>query len=75
MAESSLLVDVTKVEFRLSGPDDDALVGIADRTIFGWVYEWDTTSVANGTYTVNSVALDIAGRSGRSEGVTITVDN
>ena len=43
---------------------------------FGWgFYNWNTASVPNGTYTLNSVATDPAGNVGRSPGVTITARN
>ena len=70
------VVQVTKVEFHLTGPDaDHALIGVAVRTWDGWIYSWDTTSVRNGTYTLNSLAFDVAANTGRSPGVTITVQN
>ena len=68
---------VTKVEFRLTGGSQhDTLIGTGvGLTRFGWITRWNTTTVANGTYTLQSVAYDVAGRSGHSNGITITVKN
>ncbi len=67
---------VTKVEFYLTGASQhDTLIGAARQTTYGWITGWNTTTVANGTYTLQSVAYDVAGRSGHSNGITITVNN
>jgi Bacterial Ig domain len=67
---------VTKVEFYLtSASQHDTLIGTATRTPYGWAIRWNTTTVANGTYQLQSVAYDVAGRSGHSNGITITVKN
>ena len=67
---------VTKVEFYLTGASQhDTLIGTATRSYFGWAIGWNTTTVANGTYHLQSVAYDVAGRSGHSNGITITVKN
>ena len=67
---------VTKVEFYLTGASQhDTLIGTARTTPYGWVTRWNTTTVANGTYTLQSVAYDVAGRSGHSNGISIIVKN
>ena len=67
---------VDKVQFRLTGGGlHDALVATADQTKFGWLAGWDTTSVPNGTYTLQSVAVEAGGLRSTSRGVTITVAN
>jgi hypothetical protein len=48
---------------------------VATGTRFGWIFNWNTTSVPNGAYTLTSVATDPAGNVGRSAGVAITVAN
>lgn len=69
-------VDLTKVEFLLTGGSEHSeLIAVARPTFFGWVAKWNTASVANGTYTVQSVAYDSAGSKSQSKGVTITVNN
>ena len=67
---------VTKVEFHLTGGTlNDALIGTATITYYGWIAGWDTTTVPNGTYTLQSVAYYAGGVSGRSAGITVTVNN
>jgi tRNA (mo5U34)-methyltransferase len=70
------VIDVTNVEFHLTGADHDtALVGVARPTWLDWIYKWDTTAVRNGTYTLSSLAFNFVGDVGRSTGITITVQN
>ena len=67
---------VAKVEFYLTGGSQhDTLIGTGRRTTHGWITGWNTTTVTNGTYTLQSVAYDVTGRSGHSNGITITVNN
>jgi Bacterial Ig domain len=67
---------VTKVEFRLTGGAlSNALVATGTSTVWGWLANWNTTSVPNGTYTLQSVAYDASGNSGQSTGVPITIAN
>ena len=70
------VVVASKVEFRLTGADDaDVLIGVATLTWGGWICNWDTASVRNGTYTVTSLAFDPAGNACPTAGITITVQN
>ena len=67
---------VTKVEFRLTGGSHhDTLIAGGYRTLYGWLAKWNTTSVANGTYSVQSIAYDATGVSRLSSSITITVKN
>lgn len=67
---------VTKVEFHLTGGSlNKTLIATATPTIYGWLAGWNTTTVANGTYTLQSEAYDAAGLTGYSAGVTVTVNN
>jgi SAM-dependent methyltransferase len=73
---SENVVGVGKVEFHVSGADsDEVVIGVATRTWDGWIYNWNTTSVRNGTYRVESLAFDPEGNPGPRDGVTITVEN
>ena len=75
-ASASDNVKVSRVEFRLTGGSyNNALIGAATLTYYGWIYSWDTTTVPNGPYTLNSVAFDAAGNSTRSPNVNIAVGN
>ena len=67
---------VTAVEFRLSGN------GLPSTSIcggrpgpFGWYCTWNTSQVPNGPYRLQSVAYDSAGKSIRSEPISISVKN
>jgi hypothetical protein len=75
-ATASGTFNLTKVEFHLTGGTlNDALIATAAPTFYGWLTKWDTTAVSNGTYSLQSVAYDAVGNSGRSAGVMITVSN
>ena len=67
---------LTKVEFHLTGGSlNEALVATATPTIYGWLAGWNTTTIPNGTYVLQSEAYDVAGLSAYSNGVTLTVNN
>jgi hypothetical protein len=51
------------------------VITTATLTYFGWLGGFDSTTVANGTYTLQSVASYAGGVTGTSPGVTITVAN
>ena len=51
------------------------MIATGTPTIYGWLASWNTTSVANGTYTLQSVASYAGGVSGTSPGITVTVSN
>jgi peptidoglycan/LPS O-acetylase OafA/YrhL len=65
---------VTRVEIRATGGAlHEALVADAARSPYGWVAHWDSAGVANGRYTLQSVATDAAGKAARSSPVIIVV--
>jgi uncharacterized protein YjbI with pentapeptide repeats len=69
---------VTQVQYELSGgPNNlvDQVISGSMRTYIGWLGGWNTTSVPDGTYTLNSVASYAGGVAGTSPPVTITVAN
>jgi YVTN family beta-propeller protein len=69
---------VTKLVYEVSGgPSDlsDVQVATGTATIYGWLAAWNTTSVHNGHYTLNSVASYGGGVTGTSAPITITVEN
>jgi len=75
-ATASDAVGVTKVEFHLSGGTfSNALIATAAPTIYGWLAGWDSSTVPDGTYSIQSVAYDAAGASSKSIPVTINVIN
>jgi hypothetical protein len=50
-------------------------LGTATLTLYGYIFVWNTTSVPNGTYTLQSVVTDVAGNYEYSTGVSVTVAN
>ena len=66
---------VTNVQYQVTGGSlSNAVVATATPTIYGWLASWNTTTVPNGTYTLQSVASS-GGLNGISHGISITVDN
>jgi Bacterial Ig domain/PQQ-like domain len=75
-ARASSTIGVSKVEFRLSGGTfNNSLIGTATPTADGWLFGWNTKTVADGPYTLDSVAYDSTGVSGQSAAIPITVAN
>jgi peptidoglycan/LPS O-acetylase OafA/YrhL len=67
---------VTKVQFRLTGGTlHNALIGTGHPEFFGWLAEWNSATVPNGTYTIVSFAYDSAGKKGVSAPISVTVKN
>jgi len=65
---------VTKVEFEVTGGVfKNAIIGPATFSKYGWFYHWNTTQVANGTYTLRAIAYNAAGKSSSSKVSTIRV--
>ena len=76
LVDASASAKVSSVSFELSGGTlSDHVVATATPTLYGWLAQWNTTTVPNGTYTLQSVATYVGGVSGTSPGVTITVNN
>ncbi len=76
--DASASAGVTKVIYEVSGgPSDlsDVQVATGTATLIGWLAAWNTTTVPNGTYTLQSVATNASGISGTSAGITVTVKN
>ena len=68
--------NVTSVSFELTGGTlTNKVISTASPTIYGWVGQWNTTTIPNGTYTLQSVASYAGGVTGTSAPVTITVNN
>ena len=76
--DASASPGVTEVSFELSGGPSDLsnqVIGTGTLTYYGWLAEWDTTSVPDGSYSLESVATYPGGESITSSPITITVDN
>ncbi len=68
---------VASVQYEITGgPFTGHVVATATLTIYGWVASWNTTTVPNGNYALQSVAsYAFGGVSGTSQGIRITVNN
>ena len=67
---------VKSVHYELTGGTlDDSVIATAALTEYGWIAGWNTTSVPNGVYTLQSVASYGSEVSGTSPGITIIVSN
>lgn len=67
---------VTQVQYELTGGSlSNQVIATATPTYFGWAAAWNTTTVANGTYTINSVASYPGGVTATSAPITLTVNN
>jgi len=74
VASASASLGVNKVVFHITGEGRN-LVENAGTFSYGWVGRWNTTMVANGTYTVHSVAYGVTGQVATSAGVVVRVRN
>ena len=76
LLDASASAGVTSVKYELTGGTlTDQVVATATPTYYGWLGQWNTTTVPNGTYTLQSVAAYSDGVTGTSSGVTVTVAN
>lgn len=76
-ALASDISGVTKVDIRASAVNGGESVTLASGTpsSYGWIFHWDTSVMANGTYRLESVAFGPENREGKSTIITITIDN
>jgi len=66
----------TQVQYEITGGTlTDSVIATARPTYYGWFAQWNTTTVANGTYTLQSVASYSGGVNATSAGISVTVDN
>ena len=67
---------VTRVQFVVTGGSlTDHVVATAARILIGWGVKWDTASVSNGSYTLQSVATEAGGTTVLSPPIDVRVDN
>ncbi len=68
--------DVTRVDYFLSGPGlAGALFATGAGTKYGWIAEWNTSNVPNGSYAIDATVDDSGGRSVRTPPVEVRVEN
>lgn len=68
-ADAADNIGVTKIEFYVNG------ILEATDTSTPYLFSWDTSALAPGTYTLTTKAYDAAGNVGQSQSVTVTVAN
>ena len=67
--------NATTVEYLLTGGSySDQVIGTATPTYYGWLFDWDSTTVPNGTYTLRTEAFNSTGHA-FSPSVSFTVTN
>ena len=73
--DASASPGVTQVQFELTGASlTDSVIATATPTAYGWIASWNSTTVANGTYSLQSVATD-GGSNATSTGISMTLNN
>ena len=76
VASAAAIGGVTRVQFVVTGGSlSDHVVGTAVLFRYGWIARWETTTVPNGTYTLQSVATETGGATATSNPIDVTVDN
>jgi hypothetical protein len=76
LLDATSTADVTAVSYELSGGTlTNQVIATGGATIYGWLAQWNTTSVPNGTYTLESVGTVSGGGTVTSAPITITVSN
>jgi hypothetical protein len=74
--DASASAGVTQLQYELTGGTlNHSVIATANLTDYGWTAAWDTTTVPNGVYTLQSVASYGGEVSGTSPGITVTVAN
>ena len=75
-ASASSAAGIASVTYEVGGNGlSDQVAATGTPTLYGYLAQRNTTTVPNGTYTLQSVATYVGGVSGTSPGVTITVNN
>jgi hypothetical protein len=75
-ADASAWQPVTRVEFLLTDENHlRTIISGGEPTYFGWFAEWNTSTIANGRYSLQSIAYDAEGASRLSPSVPITIKN
>jgi YVTN family beta-propeller protein len=76
LLDASASTNVTSVKFEVSGGTiTDQVVATGTPTLYGWLTQWNTYTVPNGSYSLQSVACYSGGNCGTSSPVTVDVFN
>jgi hypothetical protein len=75
-ASASSAAGIASITFEVSGNGlSDQVVATGTPTYYGYLAQWNTTTVPNGTYDLQSVATDTVAETTTSAAVSVTVDN
>jgi hypothetical protein len=67
---------IASVQFEISGGSmNHKVIGTGVATLYGYLFDYNTSALPNGTYTIQSVATDNNGFSTTSAPVTVTTSN
>jgi hypothetical protein len=67
---------VSAVDFvATGGPLDNTKIATGVNSIAGWISEWNSTTVTNGTYRIVSIGYSHKGRALRSPDIVVKVVN
>jgi hypothetical protein len=76
LLDASASAKVNSVNFELSGGNlSNHVISAGSPTLYGWLTQWNSVSVPNGVYALQSVACYVGGVCGTSAPITITVAN
>jgi hypothetical protein len=73
--DASASSGVTAVVFDIAGTGGTVSVPGAVKTAYGWLVGWNSATVPNGTYTIQSVGAYAGGENGTSASASFTVSN
>jgi hypothetical protein len=74
--DASATSNVSGVTYELSGGAlSGQVIATGTPTVYGWLAKWNTTTVPNGTYSLQSEASYVGGVTGTSPPITINVNN
>ena len=75
-ATASAPYGVTRVDYIVTGGTlHEGVIGAARQGFYGWILRWDSVTVADGSYRLQSEAFDSRGDRGLSPGVRLVVRN
>jgi hypothetical protein len=76
LLDATSTADVTSVSYKLSGGTlSNKVIATGTASLYGWLATWDTTSVPDGSYTLQSVGSVAGGATVTSAQITIDVSN
>jgi len=75
-ANATSTSSISTVQFVLTGGTfNESVIGTGTSTIYGYLFGWNTASVPDGSYTLQSLATDAASNTAYSAGISVIVDN